>query len=83
MRDNFWTKDEAPFQVERMTLIIGESVSGYTLQCSVDYKEGNEDAHWADCSDAIPAGKQHLVSPIAAGTWFRLRGNRGDVYLRW
>ena len=73
---------EKPFSISSLVFVIGESSSGYTLEMSVDCIDGGEASDWAECSDAIPANKIHKYMFNAKGCWFRLRGNTGEVIVR-
>lgn len=83
MKELFKIKDEKPFSVDSLIFVIGESETGYTLEMSVNTVNGENGTDWAECSDPIPANKIHQVVYNARGSWYRLKGNTGEVVIRW
>lgn len=83
MNANILIENEKPFQVNKRAFMLSESSSGYTLYCSVNCNsEDDPNATWAEFSGAIPSGKQHLVTNVAASCWWKCVGNNGYMYAR-
>lgn len=83
MRELVKINDEKPFSVDSMIFVIGESQTGYTLEMSVNTINGGEGTDWSEVSDPIPANMIHQVVYNARGIWYRLKGNTGEVVIRW
>lgn len=69
--------DENIFSVPEHYFGISGSVTGYTLQYSVDGKT------WASWKEAIPANEPLFVANAPLFCLYRLSGNKGTVEVRW
>lgn len=78
------------FQIPEDSFAIAETLSGYTLYCSVSCSDTDKASKaWADaaggvpegwkaCSDPIPADTQHFVYDNVDGCYFFMKGLTDD-----
>lgn len=67
---------EAPFQVLATNFSIGPSQEGYTLQISADGR------NFSDLF-TVPANTTRMVTSVANGSTYRLKGNNSAVVVNW
>ncbi len=85
MKNPILIQGELPFQVDRHSFCVDAPASAVTVQVSVSYNGTGDpnDFSWFNYSDQIPANDGPIeVTGVAAGLWWRLSGNSGDVYCR-
>lgn len=66
-------KGEKSFKAIKDNMMIGPSESGYTLSYSAD------DENFTDYPDAVPAGENCIVLGTPTYSYWKLKGNQGEV----
>lgn len=66
---------EAPFQILAHSFAVSHAETSYTLEYSAD---GYEYTEW---EESTPANETLFVVDIPKMTYFRLKGNTGDVVI--